>query len=229
MKRLGFVITNDIIMVDGERFGHISRRGREDGLVIHVHDSTGHSLGAFHHNESSDTIHILWPSPCTIGGGLTNGIRYLLFEASRRGRPKHRPSNPYTTTKWYCRDTSWDGPVHDNQFGMTLAMVCPICACQYVHQRGRPRLSDQWCGRGTSCCIPFAGECGHRWLVHFGYHKGETFVFSSGDDRFCECKRCGQHFKHADTDEPAEICRSCTKVELANVEVKLASQHEALL
>lgn len=30
-------------------------------------------------------------------------------------------------------------------------------------------------GRGSSVWIEFLGECGHRWALHFQFHKGAVF------------------------------------------------------
>ncbi len=34
-----------------------------------------------------------------------------------------------------------------------------------------------WGGRGDLTVLPFEGECGHRWALCFGFHKGMTAAF----------------------------------------------------
>lgn len=55
-------------------------------------------------------------------------------------------------------------------------MACPVCGSTY-QQTGKPQSVEGWGGRGDLLVIPMEGECGHRWELCFGFHKGETFGF----------------------------------------------------
>lgn len=59
-------------------------------------------------------------------------------------------------------------------FGET--MTCPVCDFNYVHFANEQPQDSDWDGRGDAQRIAFWGECGHRWDVRFGFHKGEVFV-----------------------------------------------------
>ena len=68
-----------------------------------------------------------------------------------------------------------------------LKVLCPICRDCYVHI-GRVEIRCEeytsWDGRGDAVHIPFWGECGHRWVLVVGHHKGQTFLKQElgGDD-----------------------------------------------
>jgi hypothetical protein len=63
------------------------------------------------------------------------------------------------------------------------ATVCPVCPDEYQHPRrpqvvpGGDNYEAGWGGRGDLTVLPFEGECGHRWALCFGFHKGMTFAF----------------------------------------------------
>jgi hypothetical protein len=61
-------------------------------------------------------------------------------------------------------------------------LQCPICGFDYNHHAGTDTIDGQdhyraWSGRGDVVLIRFNGECGHRWSLRFGFHKGQMFVF----------------------------------------------------
>jgi hypothetical protein len=58
---------------------------------------------------------------------------------------------------------------------------CPICGFDYNHHAGHIDIDGQdaykaWAGRGDVCGLLFDGECGHRWSLRFGFHKGQMYV-----------------------------------------------------
>ena len=65
--------------------------------------------------------------------------------------------------------------------GLPYQVLCPICRYDYVHMSDPITLSSDsytaWHGRGDAIKIPFDGECGHRFALCFGYHKGQVFAF----------------------------------------------------
>ena len=82
----------------------------------------------------------------------------------------------------------------DDRFNADL-LNCPICASSgssigpidYQHF-DKPEYNDgldhykAWIGRGDLIRIPFWGECGHRWFLCVGFHKGQSFVFVEEGD-----------------------------------------------
>lgn len=74
--------------------------------------------------------------------------------------------------------TSWA----DDYANIYSMLVCPICSFEYTHI-GEPRKVsgnenyEAWPGRGDLLVIPFSGECGSKWEICFGFHKGNTNVF----------------------------------------------------
>src|SRR5262245_52125336 len=61
-------------------------------------------------------------------------------------------------------------------------MVCPDCGFEYS-RIGEPRKVSgnddykAWAGKGDLLVVPFEGECGSKWEMCFGVHKGNTDVF----------------------------------------------------
>lgn len=62
-------------------------------------------------------------------------------------------------------------------------LLCPVCGDSYNHVEP-PYLKDagdnydaNWGGRGDLAIIPIWGECGSRWEVCVGFHKGESSIF----------------------------------------------------
>ena len=60
--------------------------------------------------------------------------------------------------------------------------------CGYNYASGNPEVkglandySGGWTGRGELIVIPFEGECGHRWSLCIGFHKGEVMIFERDD------------------------------------------------
>ena len=67
-------------------------------------------------------------------------------------------------------------------------LLCPYCNDTYIHQENDPiRLEGNdkydagWGGRGDVLKVPFWGECGHRFGLCFGFHKGNTYVWAESD------------------------------------------------
>jgi len=65
---------------------------------------------------------------------------------------------------------------------------CPICGFEYVGvvsvmysvSRNDPRSG--WLGNGGLAVVEFNGECGHKFDLCFGFHKGNTAFFCRFDD-----------------------------------------------
>jgi len=67
------------------------------------------------------------------------------------------------------------------------AICCPVCGFDYSHQAGEITIlsSDNyraWAGRGEVIVIPFEGECGHKWKLCIGYHKGQNYIFNEVEE-----------------------------------------------
>lgn len=62
-------------------------------------------------------------------------------------------------------------------------LKCPICADLYQHTENPYTLGSDdfagtvWEGRGDVLAIPVWGECGVKWLLCLGFHKGFTAIF----------------------------------------------------
>lgn len=92
-------------------------------------------------------------------------------------------------------------PAPDRTFTQRLALVlgecmdqrntqqvlnCPAFGCGDNYQHvglpfvvdGRDEYAAHWGGRGDLVVVPFWGECGHTWEVCFGFHKGDTVIFT---------------------------------------------------
>jgi hypothetical protein len=86
-------------------------------------------------------------------------------------------------------DGAWGGvPVIADQSGPTLLLKCPVCGFDYNHigevrpvsgyeEFPPPEGALNWAGRGRGHALEMNGECGHRWLVCFGFHKGNSYLF----------------------------------------------------
>ncbi len=59
---------------------------------------------------------------------------------------------------------------------------CPVCNFDYVHLE-RPTVVEShdnyeaWVGRGDLIQIPMFCEEGHRWVLCFGFHKGQIGAY----------------------------------------------------
>lgn len=73
-------------------------------------------------------------------------------------------------------DNSWGD-------GVTCDIRCPVCGCEYQHcltpqvVDGQDNYKADWGGRGDLTVIPVWGECGSKWEICFGFHKGITSTF----------------------------------------------------
>jgi len=60
-------------------------------------------------------------------------------------------------------------------------LVCPTCKFEYTHM-GKPFVIDgndnykAWSGRGDLFILPFSCECGSKFEICFGYHKGHNSI-----------------------------------------------------
>jgi len=73
------------------------------------------------------------------------------------------------------------------QNGTARNLNCPVCGDNFQHvgkDVGEPRLIDgqnayaAWDGKGDLVVVPVVGECGHKWELCFGFHKGNTAAFA---------------------------------------------------
>lgn len=62
--------------------------------------------------------------------------------------------------------------------------LCPVCGLQYNHIEP-PYLKDgddnylaNWGGKGDLAVVPLWGECGSKWEICIGFHKGESSIFA---------------------------------------------------
>ena len=60
-------------------------------------------------------------------------------------------------------------------------LKCPVCGYDYNHV-AEPVIQptddyDFWAGRGTLVSLPFWCENGHKYLLCFGFHKGNITTF----------------------------------------------------
>lgn len=92
-------------------------------------------------------------------------------------------------------ECNWaDETVAERQISSTQIIVCPVCGFDYNHLRPPQSLSGWessenvsappaycWSGRGDGLVVPIEGECGHRWAICLGFHKGQSFMFAIDD------------------------------------------------
>lgn len=62
-------------------------------------------------------------------------------------------------------------------------LACPCCGFHCNHIGEARRVSghdgyDAWEGRGDLQVTEMEGECGSRWLLCLGFHKGSTCIFT---------------------------------------------------
>ena len=67
--------------------------------------------------------------------------------------------------------------------GLTQSIKCPECGSEYQHfgtpvvKSGSDNYEAGWAGRGDLLVIPIWGECGSKWEICLGFHKGQTGAF----------------------------------------------------
>lgn len=72
---------------------------------------------------------------------------------------------------------------HERNWDDLQTVKCPTCVYtnnQVVTTRtvsGNDNGEAGWPGRGDLTVIELAGECGSRWELCLGFHKGQTAVF----------------------------------------------------
>lgn len=72
-----------------------------------------------------------------------------------------------------------------------LDLKCPICESNYQHMSEPAYVASDsydagWIGRGSLITIPMWGECGSKWEICLGFHKGNTAIFIKALD---SCQR----------------------------------------
>jgi hypothetical protein len=69
-----------------------------------------------------------------------------------------------------------------------IGIKCPICDFEYVHVATATNKvsvdghTSVWVGTGGLFVVEFNGECGHKFELCFGFHKGNTAFFCRFDD-----------------------------------------------
>lgn len=74
--------------------------------------------------------------------------------------------------------------VTNRDYAMGPMLACPECGDEYQHAtpekarliEGEDNYAAGWKGRGDLFEIPFWSECGSRWELGIGFHKGMTFL-----------------------------------------------------
>lgn len=62
-------------------------------------------------------------------------------------------------------------------------LLCPVCGSEYNHieppylKDGGDNYEAKWHGRGDLVVVPLWGECGSKWELCVGFHKGNSSVF----------------------------------------------------
>lgn len=89
--------------------------------------------------------------------------------------PKSQQANSYLPVEQIIsQERHWDE---------LQTIKCPTCVYtnnQVVNTRtisGNDNNEAGWPGRGDLTVIKLAGECGSRWELCLGFHKGQTAVF----------------------------------------------------
>lgn len=63
-------------------------------------------------------------------------------------------------------------------------LTCPVCGFDYTHvdppylKDGDDNYQAGWGGRGDLVVVPLWSECGSKWELCLGFHKGQTAVFT---------------------------------------------------
>lgn len=63
-------------------------------------------------------------------------------------------------------------------------LCCPVCKSNYNHLKppyikdGGDSYEAKWNGRGDLVVVPMRGECGSKWEVCIGFHKGNSSIFA---------------------------------------------------
>ena len=76
------------------------------------------------------------------------------------------------------RESTFSSPTPGN-----VAVRCPVCGGEYVQIVSMREVSGHddyragWWGRGNLNVLSFDGECGHKFELCFGAHKGTVSVF----------------------------------------------------
>ena len=67
--------------------------------------------------------------------------------------------------------------------GLTESVKCPECGFEYQHfedpyiKNSNDNYEAGWGGRGDLLVVPMWGECGSKWEICLGFHKGQTGAF----------------------------------------------------
>jgi len=67
--------------------------------------------------------------------------------------------------------------------GLHKLVVCPCCGFDHTHPVGTFQRDGQddykafWGGRGSASGVVMVGECGSRFEIGIGNHKGQSYTF----------------------------------------------------
>lgn len=57
-------------------------------------------------------------------------------------------------------------------------LYCPVCGCINTHvEAPYLKVGDNWHGNGELAITPLWSECGSKWEVCIGFHKGDAPIF----------------------------------------------------
>ena len=57
-------------------------------------------------------------------------------------------------------------------------LLCPICGCINTHiEAPYLKVGESWHGNDDLAITPLWSECGSKWEVCIGFHKGEAPIF----------------------------------------------------
>ena len=57
-------------------------------------------------------------------------------------------------------------------------LYCPVCGCINTHlEPPYLKVGDKWQGNGELAITPLWSECGSKWEVCIGFHKGDAPIF----------------------------------------------------
>lgn len=71
-----------------------------------------------------------------------------------------------------------------------IILKCPACGFENSHFEnpetidGKDGYAANWGGRGDLIVIPMWSECGHKWEICIGFHKGYSGIFVRNSGSF---------------------------------------------
>ena len=114
------------------------------------------------------------PSPDHLDAAGEIGSSRRPMSDSKNKLPKTIPISKMLADQ---EDMGWGDPAFAN-------VVCPLCQFHCTHTdgvrtvRGDDDHKAGWGGRGDLVVVSMWGECGHRWELCIGFHKGNQAIFT---------------------------------------------------